>query len=115
MNSLHERALRLSRQHRRTEAELVAVLNEIEVLKLHRTLGFASLFSYAVSALGLSEPVAYALINVTRKAREIEALNDALVAQKLSVSRASRIVAALTLSNASELTRIRRHSLAARN
>ena len=103
MNPLHERALRLSRQHRRTEVELVAVLNKIETLKLHRTLGFASLFTYAVSALGLSEPVAYALMNVARKAREIRALHDALVAQKLSVSRASRIVAALTLANASAL------------
>jgi len=83
--------------------ELVAVLNKIETLKLHRTLGFASLFTYAVSALGLSEPVAYALMNVARKAREIRALHDALVAQKLSVSRASRIVAALTLANASAL------------
>jgi len=40
---------------------------------------------------------------VARKAREIGALNDAHAAQKLSVNRASRIVAALTLSNASEL------------
>ncbi len=69
MNSLHEHALRLSRQHRRLESELVAVLSEIESVNLHRTLGFSSVFSYTVSALGLSEPVAYALITVARKAK----------------------------------------------
>ncbi len=103
MKSLHERALRLSRQHRRVESELVAVLTEIESLKLHRTLGFSSLFTYTVSALGLSEPVAYALITVARKVKEIGALNDAICSQKISVSRASRIAAALTGENANEL------------
>ncbi len=103
MNSLHEHALRLSRQHRQTESDLVAVLGEIETLNLHRTLGFSSLFTYTVSALGLSEPVAYALITVARKAKELGALNDAICSQKLTVSRASRIVAALTRENANEL------------
>ena len=103
MVSLHEHALRLSRQHRRLESELVAVLTEIERLKLHRTLGFSSLFTYTVSALGLNEPVAYTLITVARKAKEFEALGEAIFSQQLSVSRASRIVAALTKENATEL------------
>ncbi len=103
INSLHEHALKLSRQHRRTESELVGVLIEIERLKLHRTLGFSSLFTYTVSALGLSEPVAYALISVARKAKELGALNDAISLQKISVHRASRIVAVLTKENAKEL------------
>ena len=103
MNSLHEHALRLSCQHRLLESELVKVLGEIESLKLHRTLGFSSVFSYTVSALGLSEPVAYTLITVARKARELGALSEAISTQKLSVNRASRIVAALTRENANEL------------
>ncbi len=69
---------------------MLGVLIKIERLKLHRTLGFSSLFTYTVSALELSEPVAYALISVARKAKEFEVLNDALRLQRISVSRASQ-------------------------
>jgi len=102
-NSLHEKALVLSREHRRVESQLVALLMEIDTLKLYRLLGCASLFTYVVSMLGFSEGAAYQLITVARKAKDIAALKTALEEQRMSVAKASRIVSVLSVDNASEL------------
>jgi len=102
-NSLHEKALVLSREHRLVESQLVSLLMEIDDLKLYRLLGCTSLFTYVVSMLGFSEGAAYQLITVTRKAKDIAALKTALEEQRLSVAKASRIVSVLSVDNASEL------------
>jgi len=102
-NSLHEKALILSREHRRVESQLVSLLMEIDRLQLYRLLGCASLFTYVVSMLGFTEGAAYQLITVTRKAKDIATLKAALEEQRLSVAKASRIVSVLSAENASEL------------
>jgi len=102
-NSLHTKALVLSREHRRVESQLVSLLMEIDRLQLYRLLGCASLFTYVVSMLGFSEGAAYQLITVARKAKDIAALKTALEEQRLSVAKASRIVSVLSVDNASEL------------
>jgi len=102
-NSLHEKALVLSREHRLVESQLVSLLMEIDALKLYRLLGCASLFTYVVSMLGFTEGAAYQLITVTRKAKDIAALKTALEEQRLSVAKASRIASVLSADNASEL------------
>jgi len=102
-NSLHEKALVLSREHRLLESQLVSLLMEIDRLQLYRLLGCASLFTYVVSMLGFSEGAAYQLITVARKAKDIAALKTALEEQRLTVAKASRIVSVLSVENASEL------------
>jgi len=102
-NSLHEKALVLSREHRLLESQLVSLLMEIDRLQLYRLLGCASLFTYVVSMLGFSEGAAYQLITVARKAKDIAVLKTALEEQRLSVAKASRIVSVLSVDNASEL------------
>jgi len=102
-NSLHEKALVLSREHRLLESQLVSLLMEIDRLQLYRLLGCASLFTYVVSMLGFSEGAAYQLITVARKAKDIAPLKAALEEQRLSVAKASRIVSVLNVENASEL------------
>jgi len=102
-NSLHEKALVLSREHRWVESQLVSLLMEIDRLQLYRLLGCASLFTYVVSMLGFSEGAAYQLITVTRKAKDVAALKAALEEQRLTVAKASRIVSVLSVENASEL------------
>jgi len=102
-NSLHEKALILSREHRLVESQLVSLLMEIDRLQLYRLLGCASLFTYVVSMLGFTEGAAYQLITVTRKAKDIAPLKAALEEQRLSVAKASRIVSVLSAENASEL------------
>ena len=101
--SLHQRALELSRRHRAVEAALVRALIEIDRLKLYLPLGFPSLFQYAVDALRMSESVAYAFILVARKARSVPALAAALDGERLSVAKASRIASALDSGNAQSL------------
>jgi len=102
-NSLHEKALVLSREHRRVESQIVSLLMEIDRLQLYRLLGCASLFTYVVSMLGFSEGATYQLITVTRKAKDIASLKTALEEQRLTVAKASRIVSVLGVDNASEL------------
>jgi len=102
-NSLHEKALILSREHRLLESQLVSLLMEIDRLQLYRLLGCASLFTYVVSMLGFTEGAAYQLITVARKAKDIAILRTALEEQRLSVAKASRIVSVLSVDNASEL------------
>jgi len=102
-NSLHEKALVLSREHPRVESQLVSLLREIDQLQLYRLLGCASLFTYVVSMLGFTEGAAYQLITVTRKAKDIAILKTALEEQRLTVAKASRIASVLSVDNASEL------------
>jgi 5-methylcytosine-specific restriction endonuclease McrA len=101
--SLHERALTLSHQHRRVESVLVTTLEEIDRLQFFRRLGYSSLFTYAVTALQLSEAAAYSFISVARKSREFPELKDSIANQKLTVAKAARIVSILSVENAGEL------------
>ncbi len=102
---LHERAIQLSFEYRRLEGELILILDEIDQQKFFKRLGYASLFTYAVGALGLSEANAYAFISVARKSREIPELKIAVIEQKITVAKASRIVAAINKENAPELVK----------
>ncbi len=106
---LHAKALALSRSHRLVENQLIEILIEIDSTRLFRTLGFSSLFIYAVRSLGFSEATAYAMIAVARKAKEISQLRVALKEEKLSVARASRITSVLTTENAITLIAFAAH------
>ena len=101
--TLHRRALALACKHRAVEAELVEALIEIDREKLFLPFGFPSLFQYAVSALQMSESVAYAFILVARKSHSVPALAAALDDERLSVAKASRIASALSADNAQSL------------
>lgn len=105
LKQLHARAVELSRRYRETEWLIIQVLQEIDAANLYKRLGFPSLFQYAVQALGFSESVAYSFISVSRKALEVVELQKAIKAQILTVAKASRMVAGLTIENASELVK----------
>ncbi len=101
--TLHEQALQLSRQHRTLEAELISLLMQIDKTKLYKKLGCPSLFIYAVKELKFSESIAYAFINVARKASQVAPLKEAIARRELSVAKANRIVSALSQQNAAQL------------
>ena len=65
-------------------------------------LGYTSLFSYCVQALGLSESTASNFITVARKAREVPVLQSAIRSGTLSVTKARKIAPVLTLANQEE-------------
>ncbi|PIR22204.1 MAG: hypothetical protein COV44_09310 [Deltaproteobacteria bacterium CG11_big_fil_rev_8_21_14_0_20_45_16] len=99
---LHEKALALSKNFRRLENELIAVLQEIEAQKLYLEIGFSSLFKYATTALGLSEANAYTFIVVARKAKRIPLLQKSLDEASVSVSKVKHILAVLEPENSVE-------------
>ncbi|PIR23593.1 MAG: hypothetical protein COV44_01985 [Deltaproteobacteria bacterium CG11_big_fil_rev_8_21_14_0_20_45_16] len=99
---LHEKALTLSKDFRRLENELIAVLQEIEAQRIFLELGFSSMFKYATEALGLSEANAYAFIAVARKAKRIPLLQKSLDEASVSVSKVKHILAVLEPENSGD-------------
>lgn len=100
---VHNHAVTLAGKHHEVEADLIATLEKVERLKIHKSLGLRSLFQYATEFLKLDEGVAYALISVSRKSREIPELKLAITQKRVTLSKASRIVASLSCQNAHEL------------
>src|SRR5262245_60347139 len=61
-------------RERRTTAELLALLGELDVRKLYLGEGCSSLFTYCIQVLHLSEPAAYSRITAARAARRFPML-----------------------------------------
>lgn len=101
--ALHDRAIEVGKRYRRSEIEAIEVLQEIDRTRLYKRLDCSSLFLYAVKFMGLDESIAYPMITVARRAREIPQLQRSLKENKLSVVKANRIVGTLTAENATRL------------
>jgi 5-methylcytosine-specific restriction endonuclease McrA len=99
---LHEKALLASQNYKKAEATLLLVLQEIDEFRVYLSYGYPSLFTYCVSSLGLSESIAFNLIAVSRKCREIPLLQAALLNGELGVSKARKILSVVTRSNSEE-------------
>ena len=95
----HQRALRVASVHKKSEAELISILQDIEKHQDYLHYGTASLFKYCLNVLNLSDGTSYNLINVARKAIEVPALKQAIDAGELTVSKARKIVPVLTKTN----------------
>jgi hypothetical protein len=102
IEAIHLRAVEISRRYLRAEAELVCILQKVEEHRVFVRRGHASLFAYVVSELGLSESVAYGLITVARKVREVPELGVLVGTGEISLSNARRVAAVLTSGNQSE-------------
>ncbi len=102
VDQIHNRAIDLSTKYKRVEAELIDVLQLVDQHRVFLEKGHSSLFTYGVNELGLSESVAYNLISVSRKAREVPELKEAIEAGALSLSNARKIAPVLTLENKNE-------------
>ncbi len=99
---LHRRALEISTQFRRCESELLDVLTHVDSQRLFERFGLTSTFAYCTKILNLSEDQACIFIRVSRKAREVPQLRQAIESGKLTVSKAKKIAAVLTLDNQQE-------------
>ena len=108
--SIHDRLVTRLAQHKAMEFEIIQDLQEAEAARVHRSFGHRSLFQYAVNELKLSAPVALSFISVSRKAREVPELKQALANGDLCVSKSSRIVSTLSRENAAELVSLARTS-----
>ena len=100
---LHEEILLAVLDYRKVEAKLISLLQKADQTRLYLEFGETSLFQYCVRVLDLSDDRAYALITVARKAREIPELQNAIVTNALSVSKAVRITSVLKKENPENL------------
>ncbi|MBI2605109.1 MAG: HNH endonuclease [Deltaproteobacteria bacterium] len=101
-DKIHEKAIDASTRYKKAEGELIEILQQAEQYKVFLEKGHASLFLYAVKELRLSESVAYNLIAISRKAREVPELKASVQAGAITISNAKRIVPVLNRDNQSE-------------
>lgn len=93
---IHKRATRIAADYLKKEYDLIEILDQVEQSRLFRKLDCSSLFQYATQLLGLSESVAYSLITIMRKSREVPEIKN------IAISKASRIVSVISAENATE-------------
>ena len=86
-------------------AELLADLGEMDVRRLYREDGYASMHDFCVGALGFTSGRAYKRIHVARKARRFPVILDLVAEGKLCLSGAMLLAGHLTEDNARELFR----------
>lgn len=99
---IHAKALGVARRYREAEAEMLAVLQEVDRENAFLLMGHASLFKYSEHALQLAPAHAYDFINVARKAEEVPSLLEAVRQCRLTVAKARRICPVINRENAED-------------
>jgi len=94
---------------RRTTAELVALLAEVEARKLFRGEGYSSLFAYCTHVLHLSEAAAYSRIAAARAARQFPSILTRLANGDITLTTITRLASHLTDDNHEALLDAARH------
>ena len=84
---------------RRTTAELVALLAEVEARKLYRGEGHSSLFTYCTHVLRLSESAAYTRIAAARVARDFPSVLVRLTSGDVTLTTITLLASHLTDEN----------------
>ena len=103
--ALHERALAIAQSYRRSESELLDIIQKLDDKKVFRALGYSSLFQYCLDELKLSEANSYSFIRVARKAKTIPEMKQEIKNGNLTVSKAQKVVAIVNNKNVSEWLR----------
>lgn len=99
---LHERAVQCARNLISAEAELISLLQLIDDCKGYRFLGYSSLFAYALEALKLSNSQTFELITISRKAKEVPELKQAIASGDLTIGKGRRLASVITQENKAE-------------
>lgn len=102
VETVHARALDASASYRRAEGELIEVVELADRYQVFLDLGYASLYVYVTDGLRLGENVAYSLITVARKSREVPELQACVREGRMTLSNARRVVAVLNQENQAE-------------
>lgn len=101
--SLHKKTLGVAKDFKRSERQLIELLNEIDRTRGFVALGYASMRSYCVGPLGLSDFQAYSLVGIARKSRECPAILEHIDRGSLSVSHATLLLKVMSKNNQEEL------------
>lgn len=102
-NKIHSHAVHTSRKRKRIESELVLALINVEEIKLYKLLDCSSLFKYALKYLELERAFAYSITTLARKCLKFPRLSHSVITEKLSVSKATRIISTVNDENAEAL------------
>lgn len=94
---------------RRTTAELLALLAELDMRRLYLSAGYSSLFTYCTQALRFSEPAAYSRITAARAARRFPILFTLLADGDVTLTTVSLLAAHLTDENHESFLGAARH------
>jgi hypothetical protein len=100
---------RVADRERRTTAELLALLAELDVRRLYLGDGYSSLFTYCTQALHFSEAAAYSRITAARAARRFPILFTLLADGDVTLTTVSLLAAHLTDDNHEALLDAARH------
>ena len=97
--SIHEEALKLTSSYKKSESDLINIIQKIDALKAFREKGFTSCYDYCVKFLKLSDGASYDFINVARKSKTVPELKAAIDNNLITVSKARRLTAVITKEN----------------
>lgn len=99
---IHEKALKVVKQYKRSESDLIEVIQEADAHRVYSRFKCKNLYEYTMKVLELSESIALNFIAVARKAKEVPELKEVIKSGALSVSKARKITPVLTKSNQKE-------------
>ena len=88
---------------RGVEVELLLHLGEIDARKLYLDQPFSSMFAFCVGEYGFSEDAAYARITLTRAARRVPAILEAIRSGRVHMTGLRLLAPHLTLENQAEV------------
>jgi hypothetical protein len=94
---------------RRTTAELLALLAEVDTRKLYRGEGHSSLFTYCTHVLRLSEPAAYSRITAARAAKHFPTVLTRVANGDVTLTTITLLASHLTADNHEALLDAARH------
>ena len=102
LNALNLEAVKAVESCQKSEAYLLKVIKVVSEKELHLDCGLPSLYSYCTRLLHISEGIAYALITVINKGKEVPELIAAVETGKVSLSKAKKICSVITPKNHKE-------------
>lgn len=100
---LIERLEKLVSVERRTTAEILEVLKEVDVRRLYLGLGFTSLFAYLTDGLGYSPASAQRRIDSARLLRAVPEIKNDLETGELNLTQVSMLAQGLRQKNSSSI------------
>lgn len=96
---IHEKALTLTQQYKKSESDLLDVIIQIRENKIYRYFECTSVFEYCVKILKLDPGLVYGFTAVAKKIKEVPELQEKISEGALNVSTAKRITSVLTPDN----------------
>ena len=106
---LLERTARVASDERRTTAELLALIGELDARRLYLAEGYSSLFSYCTQALHLAEHAAYHRIEAARAARRFPVILKLVADGSITLTTIALLRQVLTSENHEALLTAARH------